>query len=778
MRQTFGGLLLLSLVYVAAGGCLTRPVVHIDPTDNASFTKRVFSSAIDKIDLLFMIDNSASMGDKQEYLRAAIPDLLQRLVTPMCIDEKDPKKVVGPSKNDGQCPAGSKVEFPPVRDMHIGVVTSSLGKRLGNNDCDPASDGSNGLSLHKDDAGHLINRAGPSQVPIEGMKPSNFLAWFPKVEQNKDKSAGPGAVPVESAKTLQEQFQDEVEGIGQLGCGIESQLESWYRFLIQPDPYERLELDGEKKATWVGVDTTILKQRRDFLRPDSLVAVIALSDENDSEIDVRSSSGNGYQFMDSNFGLFRGTATCTTNPDDPNCKSCGRLDPAARDADPNCRKGLYVERNDWGQFIGVRHVHMKQKYGFDPQFPISRYVNGLRSPRVPDRTGEYPTVGNYVGDANCQNPLFAAVLPDGSDVTPATLCNLPPGPRTKELVFYAHIGGVPANLLHYDPNDLEKSRLSVGDWTKILGRDPEHYDYSGIDPHMIESYAPRPEVGHPETEEGNGSDPVHGREWITNTGERNPPVDRQFACTFDRVDLKTGSPSALDCTKAPDNQICDCPSNPNTPRAQVPPVCDPQDVTKQIKAKAYPTIRELQLARLMENQGVVSSICPIHVRRETEDDPLFGYRPAVATIVDRLKDALLNQCLPRQLQIDEGQVACLVLEMLPKPGDASQCDNPAKGLKRPDPKAVKSFLEEEMKTWRAAGAERSGRPDPSTLPICEVIQLPANVDCSKGEAKAGWCYVEGGRCGQAILFSKEGNPPSGALTSLQCIDARTDGGAP
>ena len=31
-----------------------------------------------------------------------------------------------------------------------------------------------------------------------------------------------------------------VSGVGFFGCGIESQMESWYRFLIQPDPYQSL----------------------------------------------------------------------------------------------------------------------------------------------------------------------------------------------------------------------------------------------------------------------------------------------------------------------------------------------------------------------------------------------------------------------------------------------------------------------------------------------------------------------------------------------------------
>jgi hypothetical protein len=65
------------------------------------------------------------------------------------------------------------------------------------------------------------------------------------------------------------------------------------------------------------------------------------------------------------------------------------------------------------------------------------------------------------------------------------------------------------------------------------------------------------------------------------------------------------------------------------------------DYTVQTYAKAYPTIRELMLANMMQNQGIVSSICPIHpTDNATGDDPLYGYRPAVNTIVNRMTHAL------------------------------------------------------------------------------------------------------------------------------------------
>jgi hypothetical protein len=49
------------------------------------------------------------------------------------------------------------------------------------------------------------------------------------------------------------------------------------------------------------------------------------------------------------------------------------------------------------------------------------------------------------------------------------------------------------------------------------------------------------------------------------------------------------------------------------------------------------------IAHAMGPQGVVSSLCPIHATPANGDnppDPLFGYRPAMAAIVDRLRASL------------------------------------------------------------------------------------------------------------------------------------------
>ena len=674
-----------SLVVVVAGlgalgaGCLARPVATGEPSTKTNFTNTVTNQVIDKLDILFDIDNSASMGDKQSFLAAAVPDLINRLVNPNCVDMNGAN--LGAS-NNGQCTTGT-LEFQPVHDMHLGIVTSALGSRLSdatNGVCDPTTPATapNGpfinINAHNDDQAHLIARSlslTPAAAPTTATEgsvanavaasyapaPGGFLWWYPG-------TAPPASpVPAENSTTsLNADFTQLVGGSGIFGCGIESQLESWYRFLVQPDPYGNLALDGNGHAQWANLDAEILKERKDFLRPDSLVAVIVLSDENDSEIDVRSLGGQAYFFMRPSWDPFKGTSACTSKgPADSNCGTCGNM---ANSGDSNCQGGgTYPKSNlsSWGYDMNLRHVHMKAKYGLDPQYPTWRYANGLTSLAVPDRRGEYGTdnngsqTTNYVGHNNCTNPLFAAALPDPATANTAdALCNLQLGPRTPKLVFYAIIGGVPNQLLHFDPMSPGNSVLSDADWKRILGNGQSqftsatamqqllssnpgaYYDYNGIDPHMIEDYQDRtaPNPGYNFTTDASKTaalasastapanpDPINGREWVTDKqsctdGPQGPDchvlqVDRQYACTFPLA-------TPRDCTQTGNQNSCDCPTKTGglTPQ-QLPPLCNPNTPTQQVGAKAYPTIRELQVARMLGGNGIVSSLCPMNTTDTT-----------------------------------------------------------------------------------------------------------------------------------------------------------------
>lgn len=797
MLSVGGAVTTTTLVLGAAGaGCLARPVGQQPPTTKVNFTSTVSQQAVDKVDLLFAIDNSASMGDKQQILADAVPNLIEGLVRPRCVDSEgkpdgantlsDP---TGSKENRYGCPNGFEPEFKPISDMHIGIVSSSLGN-FGGDVCDPNKARTN-------DKGRLLNFK-PGGGEVELAKPSNFLAWFPQTKENEDaKRHPPPKNPtrtIEGENGLIKNFQDLVVGVEQNGCGLEAQLESVYRFLIQPDPWDTIRVNEHGQAELEGVDITVLQQRAEFLRPDSLVAVIMLTDEDDSSADPLALGGQGWAFMSNNFPgskIFRGpnagttaprgTKICETDPGNPDCTTCGfaaRCDPNKPDCqklrqDPNCTTsgkqgesgagldGYYGPEDD---DLNVRFHRMKERYGIDPQYPLRRYVDGFTKFKVPDRTTEHVITGegagrqiaNYSGEPKCTNPLFASKLPSqpGDE-----LCNLPRSTRSPDLVFFAVVGGVPNQLLHFDPNDPEKSRISNDDWVKILGRDPERFDFTGIDPHMVQSVAPRQGLkGADEPLGSNGDDPVHGREW--KTGKK----DLQYACTFDLIEER-------DC--AANDSSCDCGGG-----ATNPPLCSAPG--KQVKAKAYPTVREFQVVRALGEQGIAASLCPIQLTNPSAPD--YGYKPAVAAIVDRLKNALTTQCLPQSLREaneEAGPVPCLVLAQL-SPDASGKCED--YGLAQPSKEILDVFLEQQR---AESGNVGEGGLNLADLPVCELPQeTVARGQSCKDSSQMSWCYVENdgpntpaGRCPQALIFSGATGQLAGARFSLQCINQFSAGEA-
>jgi hypothetical protein len=692
---------LFGVLGILGAGCLSLPVTNAAPQVNTNFTAVVHNQSVDKIDLLFMIDNSASMGDKQALLALAVPDMITRLVAPNCLDANgNPNGMT--AATDGTCASG-KAEFPPVHDMHIGVVTSSLGGR-GGDQCDPTATNpaNNALNAHTDDHGELISRGGVAgnptieNAPSQDLNASNFLSWFPNVTAN---AGAPPPLPpaITAPASLVGDFTTLVLGVHDHGCGFQAQNEAWYRFLVQPDPFDQITKNGTM-ATLEGIDDTILQQRHDFLRPDSLLAVIVVTDKNERSVDPLSAGAQGWAFANQNFpgspngASPQGTIECydfdpanptTTGPNDPSCTSCAFI-PQPNFATECPKDGAtgadgYLDPTD--DPLSQRFYHQKLRFGLSATYPTSRYIRGMQEATVPDSVHEHDDQGNYVGNqdanANCVNPIYAQNLPTtGSGPGDPTLCNLTRGPRAPGLVYYATIAGVPHQLLQSTPGDgtcpagtaaadcPQKPTLTDADWTLLMGNDPEHYDFRGADFHMVENWDPRMTPGSVVSAEEHGPysanimanasqcppvnggsvkgangyelcDPINGREWATNKG------DLQFSCIFDITPQYGGV--GKDCSQAEYTGACDCGTTSINNGTQL---CDSVTPTLQVFAKAFPPVREMIIAKAMStsmagNQGIVSSICPIHVTDQGSGaDPLYGYRPAVNAIIDRMAHSI------------------------------------------------------------------------------------------------------------------------------------------
>ena len=216
------------------------------------------------------------------------------------------------------CAAGTAPEFSPITDIHIGIVTSSLGDHGASNfggkgtppfgPCpltDPNGGGActAGGNPTMNDMGHLVDRTSAlpgacNPAPVAGMYNNlAFLAWDPN---GADKPAGQAlegaisAVAGTAGTGLLGSLQAMVNGVGQIGCGYESQIEGWYRFLIEPEPWTSIAIPnpsslGNAEFCYPGapgscIDYALLQQRAEFLRPDSLVAIIGVTDENDTSL--------------------------------------------------------------------------------------------------------------------------------------------------------------------------------------------------------------------------------------------------------------------------------------------------------------------------------------------------------------------------------------------------------------------------------------------------------------------------------------------------------------
>ncbi|MBW2452955.1 MAG: hypothetical protein JRI68_00510 [Deltaproteobacteria bacterium] len=556
------------------------------------------------VDLLLMVDNSRSMADKQAVLAANVPDLVGHFTNPRCLDPDGVTVAGQPSGPSEACPGGSEREFAPVVDMHVGVISSSIGGH-GSDACTGSG------SATEDDQAHLLDRSEPNGgTPVPTYESLGFLAWDPTAQLQP-----PGAC---NNAGLRNQLAALIEGVGQVGCGFEAQLESWYRFLVDPNPYATITVQNGS-AEVNGTDQELLDQRADFLRSDSVLVVVMLTDENDC------STRDGGQFYFANqiyapsssnpYHLPKPRAACATDPTDPCCRSCGQAPGwGCSTAQDDCNSGPLNTLND---SISVRCFEQKRRFGIDFMWPIDRYVTGLTAAQVSDRDGNVVT-----------NPLFA-------------------GSRTADMVFLAGILGVPwQDIARRDSNsapDLVQGLdgdghavggvqsaaelTALGTWDVILG-DLDTW-VNATDPLMVESFAPRsgtnPITGDAIASAGAGylANPINGHEYS------NPQQsDLQYACIFELSQSR-------DCTN-PNEIACDCTdSNNDNPLCQAP---NGQFGTTQYFAKAYPARRELQVLKGLGSQGVVGSICPAQLSDTGDAD--HGYRPTLAAIAETVQPAL------------------------------------------------------------------------------------------------------------------------------------------
>jgi hypothetical protein len=391
------------------------------------------------------------------------------------------------------------------------------------------------------------------------------------------------------------------------------------------------------------LDQELLDQRAAFLRNDSLVSIIMLTDENDCSAQVGNQTWVVFNIDDTR-PMFRGSSVCATDPNDKCCYSCPLAPPAGCAPDPVCQADpqnvnrLPVAED--GQ--NLRCYQQKRRFGVDFLYPTQRYVNALTQFDLCWNAPDLSTEGCGVSDLR-PNPLFEAG-------------------RLPSQVFLAGILGVPWQALQAD-TDAQGRAVAANNlrfktyaeltadhvWDQILGSpgvawraangtQDEVLGVAAIAPtlpQMVESPSfPRAGVVAGNAINGRDYDTTQG----TATGGTPRADDLQYACIFPLSpprDCSLLDPAAVNC---------DCYAGVlDRPLCEQTPGVSPAG-TVQYWAKAYPGSRELEVLKGFgerSTNSIVASICARNVVNAA--DPDFGYRPAVAAIIERLQSQLPAQ---------------------------------------------------------------------------------------------------------------------------------------
>jgi hypothetical protein len=496
-----------------------------------------------KLDVLLVVDDAPGMADKL----ARFGGRLDALLTPLLR--------TGPDASGAP---------PKIDDVHVGVISASLGS-FGTSACAGAS------HPHGNDDAHLL----PRDAAVGKALPGTTLTW------SASTSSAPGATYVgdAGAKSLIADVSAIVSGLAADGCSYSAPLEATYRFLIDPAPYQTAAAKCAPSSSGAGdscsgtiamsgVDSTLLTERAQFLRPDSALAVVVLSDRDDQSLNP--SGQNWIPLALAPQTMPRGWGSCATVPDDVDddgviesmfdCWSC--IQPGKGD-DPACKTPWPTTTLDVdADGPHLRLTRQVQRYGYDFLWPVDRYVKGFTNTIVVGSDGKMAPNGIYNG-----------------------------GFRTSDLVTFATIAGAPNDLVA-NPDGTARS-LDLAGWSKLV--DPSA---STRDPRMVESIGPRAGLSRYKGAGDLSADPVSGTGSFRNGngGDRDVPDgdDLQYACMQAR-------PTGV----ALPNDRC---SDPKL--AAVDPACVASGTGySQAYSVAFPGLRQLRVAEKLGASAIVGSIC-------------------------------------------------------------------------------------------------------------------------------------------------------------------------
>jgi hypothetical protein len=398
-------------------------------------------SAIKNVDVLFVIDKSLSMLEEQAKLAEQMPKLVGALVT-------------GDRNGDGI------KELDPAESVHLGVVTSDVGLAAITNRADLPDINCNGQG----DDGILQNTPHPTVEGVSGITPLACKDLYPRfLEITKDNA---------NIDEISTDFQC-IARVGAFGCGFEQPLEAALKALWPSNPtkkqieaYNKFNGGKAEEITFLGSTQGHGDlENKGFLREDSLLAVVVVTDENDCSVGAQG-----------NMDLLKAVKS-TTLPaflaEDPEkaakvnmrCFYDEQLPEAERNKYPLERylAGFKALRPDLDNRVifavigGVPVDLVDQSSDLpeailgntkrDPAELVSYYSAILEDPRMIEQEDLSDPKGGYLAKACVTaNPNYDATAPDDSVASDPNVTETEPARRFVELAQLFGVNGVVQSL--------------------------------------------------------------------------------------------------------------------------------------------------------------------------------------------------------------------------------------------------------------------------------------------------------------------------------------------
>ena len=219
--RLLAGLALVGLL--VSVGCFDRDLTDIIPGVTTGVTIRVEQIGVVRVDIVVLVDNSGSMAQEQEALITRFPELINELVDP------------------GDTDGDTRPDHPPVEDLNIAVITPDMGT-----------------------AGYRVSTCANSDFGDDGCFRSTAIvgggcsASYPSFLSRNEVNAG-----TYTPAMMAQDFTC-IATLGTGGCGFEQQLKAM------------------RKAVTTNVQAGACNAG--FLRPDSLIALIFVTDEEDCSV--------------------------------------------------------------------------------------------------------------------------------------------------------------------------------------------------------------------------------------------------------------------------------------------------------------------------------------------------------------------------------------------------------------------------------------------------------------------------------------------------------------